>query len=154
MRRDGGPLIQGMVGSLDPGPSAVPDGFVAESLSGDGSHLIFGSTSAFEGDAATGGDVSIYDRNLLTGATHVVSKTPGGANLETLRDLTIDALVSLSQRVVVSFGPTKHNGQAAITPDEFVDGLPKTLTGKIRRIELRRREAGQPSLEVKATRAR
>lgn len=26
---------------------------------------------------------------------------------------------------------------------EFVDGLPKTLTGKIRRIELRQREAEQ-----------
>jgi hypothetical protein len=85
LRRDGGPLIQGMVGSLDPGPSAVPDGFIAEPLSGDGTHLIFGSTSAFEGDAATGGDVSIYDHNLLTGATHVVSKTPGGANLPCLQ---------------------------------------------------------------------
>jgi acetyl-CoA synthetase len=28
---------------------------------------------------------------------------------------------------------------------EFIDELPKTLTGKIRRIELRRREAGRPS---------
>jgi hypothetical protein len=85
LRRDGGPLSQGMLGSLDPGPGAVPDGFVAEPLSGDGTHLIFGSTSAFEGDAATGGDVSIYDRNLLTGATHVVSKTPGGENLPCLQ---------------------------------------------------------------------
>jgi hypothetical protein len=84
-RRSGGPLSQGMAGSIDPGPSAVPDGYVAQPLSGDGTHLIFGSTSAFEGDAATGGDVSIYDRNLLTGVTHVVSKTPGGANLPCLQ---------------------------------------------------------------------
>lgn len=34
---------------------------------------------------------------------------------------TIEALVSLSKRSVVSFGPTRHKGQAPITPDEFVE---------------------------------
>jgi primary-amine oxidase len=34
---------------------------------------------------------------------------------------TIEAVVSLSRRTVVSFGRTKHQGQAAITPDEFVE---------------------------------
>ena len=34
---------------------------------------------------------------------------------------TIEALVSLSKRSVISFGPTKHKGQAPITPDEFVE---------------------------------
>ena len=70
-----------MAGALDPGPAAAPDGYIGRRLSADGTHLIFGSTSAFEPGAATGGDVSIYDRNLVTGVTHVVSKTPGGANL-------------------------------------------------------------------------
>jgi hypothetical protein len=81
VRRNGGALTQGMAGSLDPGPAAAPDGYIGRRLSADGTHLIFGSTSAFEPGAATGGDVSIYDRNLVTGVTHVVSKTPGGANL-------------------------------------------------------------------------
>lgn len=85
VRRDGGPLTQGMAGDLDPGPSAEPDGYIARRLSADGTHLIFGSASAFESDAAGNGDVSIYDRNLLTGATHVVSKTPAGANLPCLQ---------------------------------------------------------------------
>ena len=85
-RRDGGPLTQGMAGQ--PRPRALRLNRTATSgrrLSADGTHLIFGSASAFEGDAATSGDVSIYDRNLLTGVTHVVSKTPAGANLPCLQ---------------------------------------------------------------------
>jgi DNA-binding beta-propeller fold protein YncE len=71
-------LIQGMAGPITPGPSAKPDGYVARSLSADGSHLIFGSTSQFApGGNADTGDVSIYDRDLLTGDTHVVSNKPG-----------------------------------------------------------------------------
>ena len=34
---------------------------------------------------------------------------------------TIEATVSLSQRRVLAFGPTRHQGQAPITPDEFVE---------------------------------
>jgi hypothetical protein len=84
-RRDGGPLTQGMAGTQDPGPAAEPDGYIGRRLSADGSHLIFGSVSAFEEDANTNGDVSIYDRNLVTGVTKVVSKTPAGANLPCLQ---------------------------------------------------------------------
>ncbi len=85
LRRDGGLTAQGMAGSLDPGASVSQDGYVGRLLSADGTHLVFGSTSAFENDAATGGDTSIYDRNLLTGVTHVVSKTPSGDNLPCLQ---------------------------------------------------------------------
>ncbi len=85
VRRNAGPLTQGMAGPLDPGPSAKDDGYVRERLSADGVHLIFGSTAAFAGDAASGGDVSIYDRNLDTGVTHVVSKAPSGADLPCLQ---------------------------------------------------------------------
>jgi hypothetical protein len=85
VRRDGGPIAQGMAGDMNPGPSAKPDGYIARQLSADGTHLIFGSTSQFEPDGNSNGDVSIYDRNLVTGATHVVSKTPQGTNLPCLQ---------------------------------------------------------------------
>ena len=35
---------------------------------------------------------------------------------------------------------------------EFVDALPKTETGKIRRVELRQRERGQPGLQALGSR--
>ena len=76
-----GALAQGMKGSLDPGPGATQAGVVAKRLSDDGSHLVFGSTSKFEPDGNSNGDVTIYDRNLVTGTTHVVSKTPGGSTM-------------------------------------------------------------------------
>ena len=60
-------------------PAAKPDGYIAKDLSANGEHLIFGSTSSFAAGGNDGtGDVSIYDRNLKTGETHVVSNTPGG----------------------------------------------------------------------------
>jgi hypothetical protein len=63
----------------------VPDGYVARQLSADGTHLVFGSASKFEPDGNSNGDVSIYDRNLATGVTHVVSKSPAGGNLPCLQ---------------------------------------------------------------------
>ena len=55
-------------------------------MSADGSHLLFGSTGQFEPDGNDDtGDVSIYDRNLTTGVTQVVSKTPAGDNLPCLQ---------------------------------------------------------------------
>ena len=75
-----GKLVQGMVSSgvTPPGPSAKADGLVAAPLSASGEHLIFGSTSLFApGGNDETGDVSIYDRNLRTGETHVVSNQPG-----------------------------------------------------------------------------
>ena len=83
MRLPSGTLVQGMAGSLDPGP-AGQDGFVAKRLSADGTHLIFGSTAQFEPDGNQDGDVSIYERDLRSGTTQVVSKTPAGANLPCL----------------------------------------------------------------------
>jgi hypothetical protein len=76
-----GNLVQGMAGSIDPGPTAEPEGFIGRHLSADGSHFVFGSSSQFEPDGNSGGDVSIYDRNLKTGLTHVVSKTTGGSTM-------------------------------------------------------------------------
>ncbi|MGA8746018.1 MAG: hypothetical protein WB507_09150 [Solirubrobacterales bacterium] len=83
-----GQLVQGMVGApgFEPGPSASPDGHIATDLSANGEHFIFGSTSQFAagGDNETG-DVSIYDHNLKTGETHVVSDAPGGGPLPCLQ---------------------------------------------------------------------
>ncbi len=81
VRLAGGALVQGMAGSLDPGPTAKAEGFIGRDLSADGSHLVFGSKAQFEADGNNNGDLSIYDRNLTTGQTHVVSKTTGGATM-------------------------------------------------------------------------
>jgi DNA-binding beta-propeller fold protein YncE len=81
VRKPNGELVQGMSGSLNPGPAAAPAGHIAKDLSANGVHFVFGSTSQFEPDANSGGDVSIYDHNLSTGVTYVVSRTPGGATL-------------------------------------------------------------------------
>ncbi len=80
LRNSDGNLVQGMAGSEDPGPSAEPAGFIAKHFSADGTHFLFGSTAKFETDGNEG-QISIYDRNLATGVTHVVSKAPGGGSL-------------------------------------------------------------------------
>jgi hypothetical protein len=72
-----GELIQGMAGPVKPEPTATPDGHIGQYLSANGEHLVFGSTSRFaEGGNEGTGDVSIYDRNLATGKTRVVSNGP------------------------------------------------------------------------------
>jgi len=82
-----GELVQGMVGSINPGSGAKPDGYIAKDLSANGEHFIFGSTSQFEpGGNNETGDVSIYDHNLKTDQTHVVSDTPGGTPLACEQD--------------------------------------------------------------------
>jgi hypothetical protein len=81
VHKPNGELVQGMAGSLDPGPAAKPEGFIGRHLSADGTHLVFGSKSKFEPDANEG-EVAIYDRNLNTGETHVVSKTPAGQTMK------------------------------------------------------------------------
>lgn len=81
VRMPDGSFVQGMKGSLNPGPGATQAGFVGKQLSADGSHLVFGSASKFEPDGNSNGDISIYDRNLTAGTTHVVSKTPAGMTM-------------------------------------------------------------------------
>jgi sugar lactone lactonase YvrE len=74
LRRADGSLVKGMAGSSN--PAANPSGLVAKPFSDDGTHFVFGSLPKFEdgGDAAG----SIYDRNLITNTTQVVSTTPAG----------------------------------------------------------------------------
>jgi hypothetical protein len=83
VRNSDGSLVQGMAGSLNPGPGAIQAGYIGRALSSDGSHLVFGSTSKFEPDGNSNGDVSLYDRNLTSGTTHVVSKKADGSGTMT-----------------------------------------------------------------------
>jgi hypothetical protein len=85
-----GSLQQGMAGQSDPGAAAEADGLIAKHLSADGSHLVFGSLLGYQPDGNDDtGDVSIYDRNLRTGLTQVVSKTPAGTNLTCLQGIGV-----------------------------------------------------------------
>jgi hypothetical protein len=83
VRLPSGQLVQGMSGSLAAGvpASAKPEGKVAKYLSADGAHLLFASKYAFEPGANTGGDLTVYDRNLTTQTTQIASTDPGGAAL-------------------------------------------------------------------------
>ncbi len=74
-----GTLVQGLKGSI-PKPSAEPAGYIGKSLSDDGTHLVFGSTSKLE-NAATEGNLTIYERDLNAGTTQVVSTLPNGSTM-------------------------------------------------------------------------
>jgi hypothetical protein len=91
VRTPDGSLVQGMRGSLNPGPGAEPAGEVRKALSADGSHLVFGSTSKFE-PAGNNGSLTIYDRNLNAATTQVVSTLPNGTTMTgTVAGLDISA---------------------------------------------------------------
>jgi hypothetical protein len=79
VRLPSGQLVQGMSGSL---AVAEPEaaGEVRVPLSADGSHLVFGSTEALE-PAGNSGSLSIYERDLLSGVTRVVSTLPDGSTM-------------------------------------------------------------------------
>jgi hypothetical protein len=83
LRMPNGELVQGMVGS-EPVSSPEPsEGSVRKSLSGDGSHFVFGSEQKFEPEGNDeNGNVTIYDRDLQKGTTQVVSSTAGGEPIE------------------------------------------------------------------------
>jgi DNA-binding beta-propeller fold protein YncE len=78
--------VQGMApaAGITPPPDATDEGYVAAPLSADGAHLIFGSTAKFAEGGSENGEVSIYDHDLKTGETHVVSNAPGEGVLEPL----------------------------------------------------------------------
>lgn len=79
LRLANGQLIKGMAGSEDPEGAGNPSGKVAKPFSADGSHFVFGSNAKFDSAGDPGG--SIYDRNLATNTTQVVSTLPGGATM-------------------------------------------------------------------------
>jgi hypothetical protein len=76
VHRPNGSLVQGLKGSI-PNAGAEPAGYIGQSLSDDGDHLVFGSNSKLE-SAATEGNLTIYERDLGAGTTQVVSTQPNG----------------------------------------------------------------------------
>ncbi len=102
IRLPGEPLSKGMAGSLDPGNS-VPAGDVREHFSPDGNHFVFGTTSKFEpAGNGNGTDVTIYDRNLATGVTQVVSTLPNGNTIAAGDDLAVLGISHDGSRIVVA----------------------------------------------------
>jgi hypothetical protein len=82
VRLSNGSLIQGMTGSLNPGvATARPEGTVRQWFSANGRYLIFASKYAFEPGANTGGDLTVYERDIAAGATRIVSTDASGATL-------------------------------------------------------------------------
>jgi hypothetical protein len=80
LRLPDGTLIKGMAGSSN--PAAEPSGRIAKHFSADGSHFVFGSTAQFEpGANSNGTDATIYDRDLETDTTQVVSTLPNGSTI-------------------------------------------------------------------------
>jgi hypothetical protein len=129
----GGGLVQGMTGSI-PQPAAQPAGFVGAHLSGDGIHFVFGSKSQFEPDGNNNGDVSIYDRNLVTGKTRVVSKTPTGETMTGpgIGELAISAdgsRVLIGRLISESGGRHWHLYMYVDGTGKSVDLTPGTVTG-------------------------
>jgi hypothetical protein len=78
LRRSNGSLEKGMAGSLS--PAADPAGEVRKRFSADGSSFIFGADKKFE-STGNEGSVSIYERDLQSGTTQVVSTMPNGATM-------------------------------------------------------------------------
>ena len=100
LRLPNGSLVQGMAGPISPGPLAKPDGYVAKYFSANGEHFIFGSTSRFAEGGNESADLSIYDHNLRTGETHVISNTPSSEDLpEALQCLQGEEIQFCPQRL-------------------------------------------------------
>ena len=101
IRLPDGTLTKGMAGSLDPGDSE-PAGDVRRHFSADGIHFVFGTTAKFEPTGnGNGTDVTIYDRNLLTGVTQVVSTLPNGNTIAAGDDLAVLGISADGSRIVV-----------------------------------------------------
>jgi sugar lactone lactonase YvrE len=78
LRRPSGTLEKGMAGATN--PAADPAGEVRKPFSADGSHFVFGAEEKFE-PAGNEGSPSIYDRDLKTGVTQVVSTLENGETM-------------------------------------------------------------------------
>ncbi len=83
LRQPNGELIQAMVGDNPPASNIEPEGTVAKMLSADGHHLVFGSQSPLvDGANSSGGNLNIFDRDLVTKHTQLVSTTSGGTAIQ------------------------------------------------------------------------
>jgi hypothetical protein len=77
LRLTDGSLVKGMQGSEAPGSAGNPAETVWQPFSADGTHFIFGSKAKFDARGSSSG--SIYDRDLSSGETQVVSTLPSGS---------------------------------------------------------------------------
>ncbi len=127
LRMPDGTLIEGMAGSLD--PPAETSGQVVKHFSADGSHFVFGSTAKFESDANSNGtDVTIYDRNLDTDTTQVVSKLPNGTTIadgEKAAELDISA--DGSRIIIGQLVSTDAKGNRYYHLYEHVENSPSSI---------------------------
>ncbi len=112
LREPNGALVQAMVGDNPPGaPNIKPEGRVAKMISADGHHLIFGSQSALvDGANNSGGNLNIFDRDLVARHTQLVSTTPGGDAIEAGMDVSELDLSANGSRVLIG---TKVSDDAA-----------------------------------------
>ena len=78
LREPDGTLVQGMEGSRK--AVANPSGVVRRHFSADGSHFVFATTAKLE-TAGKNGLATVYERDLTTGATQVVSTLPNGTTI-------------------------------------------------------------------------
>jgi sugar lactone lactonase YvrE len=87
LRLPNGELVEGI------GAAANPAGHIGRYLSADGEHLVFGSTTKLATGGNQNGDVSIYERDLPSGATRLVSTDSSGATLagEGIAELDVSA---------------------------------------------------------------
>ena len=101
-----------MVGDNPPeAPNIKPEGRVAKMISADGHHLIFGSQSALvDGANNSGGNLNIFDRDLVAKHTQLVSTTPGGDAIQAGMDVSELDLSSNGSRVLIG---TKVSDDAA-----------------------------------------
>jgi hypothetical protein len=125
LRLNGGPPVPGMTGSKSPGESK-PEGLVARYLSGDGSHLVFGSKKEFEEDGK-GETLRIYERDLrVGGGTEIVSTDEKGATMLGGGVASLD-LSSDGSRVLVGKEVSKEGGNVYYQLYLHLAGNPNSL---------------------------
>jgi DNA-binding beta-propeller fold protein YncE len=101
VRNQEGELEQGMVGSM-PVANPVSAGQVNVPYSADGSHLVFGSEQQFETlGNPDNGNVTIYDRDLESGVTQVVSTDTTGTALTNGADVAELDISSDGSRILI-----------------------------------------------------
>jgi hypothetical protein len=123
LRRADGTIEKGMKGSQE--PAGDPSGKVSQPFSGDGSHLIFGSTSLFDSKGDPGG--SIYDRDLTTGTTQVASTLPNGSTMTGGQVAELGVSSDGSRIVVAQKVGTDAKGNAYWHPYMHIGNSPNTV---------------------------
>ena len=103
LRMPGGQLTQAMAGSNPvEQPNIKPEGKVAKMLSADGSHLVFGSKYPLvNGANNSGGNLNVFDRDLGTGTTQLVSTTTAGTAMQVGTDVSEVDLSTDGSRVLI-----------------------------------------------------